>query len=88
MSDALSAAADLLRAIPLKARRAVYGLYGLVILVEPIVDVLPEEVDLRIIAGFGLFTTLMALANSSTTSAPPSPPLHEGAPEQFPNEFP
>lgn len=86
MSDALTAAGGLFVSIPLKFRRTLYGLFGLIVLVEPIIDVMPEEVDLKVIAGFGLFNSLMALANSATP--PPSPPpANGGVDPAFPDEF-
>jgi hypothetical protein len=85
MNDALTAAAKLFTWIPLRVRQGAYGLFALVILVEPIIDVMSEEVDLKVIAGFGLFNTLMALANSSP-SQPPTP-SSSAVPEQFPGEF-
>lgn len=86
MSDALTAAAGLFTWIPTKARQALYGLFGLAILLEAILDVLDESVDLKVMALWGLFNSLMALANSSTTPLPPPPP-NGGVEPRFPDEF-
>lgn len=64
MSDALSAVGDLFRSIPLPIRRTVYGLLGIFVVFEPIVDVFSADVDEKVFAVFGVFTALMALANS------------------------
>ena len=86
MSDALTAAGGLFTSIPLKIRQTLYGLFGLAILVEGIFQVLPEDWSLKLIALFGLFNSLMALANSSTTPLPPPPP-NGGVDPNFPGEF-
>lgn len=81
MNDALTAAAGLFTWIPTKFRQLLYGLFGLFILVEAIVDVLDESVDLKVMALWGLFNSLMALAN-----AKPAPPAG-GVEPAFPDEF-
>jgi len=72
MNDALSAAAGLFTAIPVAVRRALYGLFGLVVILESVLEVLPEDWSLKLIALWGIFNSLMALANSATP--PPAPP--------------
>lgn len=85
MSDALNAAGGLFVSIPLQVRRTLYGLFGLVIVLEGIFDVMPEDWSLKLIALWGVFNSLMALANSATPT--PLPPPNGGIPEQFPGEF-
>ena len=87
MSDALNAAGGLFASIPLKIRRTLYGLFGLVIVLEGIFDVLPEDWSLKLIALWGVFNSLMALANSNGF-APPSSPQNGGVDQAFPDEFP
>lgn len=82
MADALTAVADLFRSIPLKIRRAVYGLLGVFVVFEPILDVFPTSVDEKVYAVFGVFTAVMALANSKPAPLPPPP-----VPPDFPDEF-
>ena len=86
MSDALTAAGGLFTSIPLKLRRTLYGLFGLAVVLEGIFDVLPEDWSLKLIALWGVFNSLMALANSSTTPLPPPPP-NGGVVPNFPDEF-
>lgn len=86
MSDALTAAGGLFTSIPLSVRRTLYGVFGLVVVLEGVFDALPEDWSLKLIALWGVFNSLMALANSSTTPLPPPPP-NGGVPENFPNEF-
>lgn len=74
MTDAITAARDLLTLIPLKIRKILYGVLGLVILIDGVLDVLPAEVDSQIIAVFGVFTSLLAFANASAKPLPPPPP--------------
>ena len=69
MSDALTAAGGLFVSIPLQVRRTLYGLFGLVIVLEGIFDVLPEDWSLKLIALWGVFNSLMALANSTPRPA-------------------
>ena len=64
MSDALTAAGDLFRSVPVNFRRGLYGLLGVFVVFEPIVDVFPTSVDEKVFAVFGVFTTLMAIANT------------------------
>ena len=80
MSDALTAAGGLFVSIPLQVRRTLYGLFGLAIVLEGIFDVLPEDWSLKLIALWGVFNSLMALANSATLAPPQVEP-------QFPDEF-
>ena len=88
MTDALAAVLDLFLLIPRKLRQAIYGLYGLVILVDGTLHLLPTDVASKAMIGFGVFTSLMALANSRTKALPPPPPpLGPGVPENFPGEF-
>lgn len=87
MSDALNAAGGLFVSIPLKVRRTLYGLFGLAILLEGILDVLPEDWSLKLIALWGVFNSLMALANSASTPLPPLPNGDGGVDPQFPDEF-
>ena len=86
MSDALTAAGGLFTSIPLSVRRSLYGVFGLVIVLEGIFDVLPEDWSLKLIALWGVFNSLMALANSATPPLPPPPP-NGGVEPQFPDEF-
>jgi len=88
MSDALNAAGGLFVSIPLQVRRTLYGLFGLVIVLEGIFDVLPEDWSLKLIALWGVFNSLMALANSASTPLPPPPNGDGGVDPQFPDEFP
>lgn len=74
MTDAITAVGDLFRSIPLKVRRTLYGLLGVFVVFEPIVDVFPTSVDEKVFAVFGVFTAAMALANSATTATPAAPP--------------
>ena len=53
---------------------------------EGIFDVLPEDWSLKLIALWGVFNSLMALANSATPPLPPPPP-NGGVDPQFPDEF-
>ena len=87
MNDALTAVGGLFTSIPLKIRRTLYGLFGLAIVLEGIFDVLPEDWSLKLIALWGVFNSLMALANSSTDPLPPPPP-NGGVKPAFPDEFP
>lgn len=86
MSDALTAAGGLFTSIPLSVRRTLYGVFGLVVVLEGVFDALPEDWSLKLIALWGVFNSLMALANSSTTPLPPPPP-NGGVDPQFPDEF-
>jgi hypothetical protein len=86
MPDALTAVGDLFRSIPLKIRRTVYGVFGVYVVFEPIVDVLPTSVDEKVYAVFGVFTALMALTNSKPALPPPAPPSG-GVDPQFSDEF-
>ena len=86
MSDALTAAGGLFVSIPLQVRRSLYGLFGLVIVLEGIFDVLPEDWSLKLIALWGVFNSLMALANSATVPTPP-PVGGGGVDPQYPDEF-
>jgi hypothetical protein len=83
MSDALTAAGGLFTSIPLSLRRTLYGVFGLVVVLEGIFDVLPEDWSLKLIALWGVFNSLMALANSSTTPLPP-PTVEPNFPDEFP----
>jgi hypothetical protein len=65
MSDALTAAGGLFTSIPASVRRTLYGLFGLVVVLEGIFEVLPEDWNLKLIATWGVFNSLMALANST-----------------------
>lgn len=86
MGDALSAAAGLFTSIPVTFRRTLYGLFGLFVLLEGILEVLPEDWSLKMIALFGLFNSLMALSNS--TSAALIEPADGGDVEPLhPDEF-
>ena len=87
MNDALTAVGGLFTSIPLGVRRTLYGLFGLVILFEGIFGVLPEDWNLKMIAVWGLFNSLMSLANSSTDPLPPPAP-NGGVEPAFPDEFP
>ena len=69
MSDAITAAGGLFVSIPANVRRTLYGLFGLAILLEGIFEVLPEDWSLKFIAVWGVFNSLMALANSTATPA-------------------
>lgn len=84
MSDALSAAGGLFVSIPIKVRRTLYGLFGLAILLEGIFNVLSEDWGLKLIAVWGLFNSLMALANSGQPPTPTHLPLVE---PNYPDEF-
>jgi len=83
MSDALTAAGGLFVAIPLQIRRTLYGLFGLVIVLEGIFDVLPEDWSLKLIALWGVFNSLMALANSATPPPPTLPLVEPNYPDEF-----
>ena len=72
MSDAITAAGGLFASIPTKVRRTLYGLFGLVIVLEGIFEVLPDDWSLKLVAVWGVFNSLMALANSG--ELPPPPP--------------
>jgi hypothetical protein len=87
MSEALTAAGGLFTSIPAGVRRTLYGLFGLVIVLEGIFDVLPEDWSLKLIALWGVFNSLMALANSTVAPLPPPPP-NGGVEPAFPDEFP
>jgi hypothetical protein len=65
MNDAIAAVGGLFTSIPAKVRRTLYGLFGLVIVLESILEVLPEDWNLKMIALWGVFNSLMALANSA-----------------------
>jgi hypothetical protein len=85
MSDALTAAGGLFVSIPANIRRTLYGLFGIVIVLEGIFDVLPEDWSLKLIALWGVFNSLMALANSAAPSPPA--PVNGGVAPAFPDEF-
>lgn len=77
MSDATTAAADLLRLIPLKIRRTIYGVLGLAVVVDASVrtvfpDLIPARASGALVLAFGLASSVLALANSQP--APPLPP--------------
>jgi hypothetical protein len=72
MSDALQGIRDLLTMIPVTVRRIIYGLLAVVVLLDSVIDVLPDDVSEILLIVFGLFAPVMALAN--TTSPPPPPP--------------
>ena len=74
MNDPISATRDLLTLIPLKIRKAIYGVVGLLILIDGIFDVLPDKVDSQIVAVFGVLGSVLALANASKPLPPPPPP--------------
>ena len=86
MPDAISAVRDLLTVIPLKVRRAIYGIFGAVILVDGIWKVLPEDISSQVVATFGVLGLVLALANTAQAPAlpPPRAPLVE---PNFPDEF-
>lgn len=83
MSDALTAVGDLFRSIPLKVRRALYGLLGVFVVFEPIMDVFPTSVDEKVYAVFGVFTALTAFANSKPLPPPTLPLVEPGFPDEF-----
>ena len=79
MTDAIAAARDLLQAVPVKARRAIYGLLGLAVVIDAGVgtvfpDLLPERLGDGLVVAFGLVGSVLALANRSTPLPPPPPP--------------
>lgn len=86
MNDAIAAVAKPLAAIPVKIRQALYALFGLIVIVDSIWNLLPDDVDTKVLATWGVFNSIMALGNSATT--PPPPPGGGAVPEQYPGEFP
>jgi hypothetical protein len=80
MSDAITAAGGLFVSIPAKVRRTLYGLFGLVVVLEGIFEVLPDDWSLKLVAVWGVFNSLMALANSGEQPG-------GGVEPQFPDEF-
>lgn len=85
MSDAIAASRDLLTGIPLKVRRTLYGLFGLVILLDGIWNVLPDDIATPLVTTFGVLGSILALANTTPTPLPPPPPP---VVEAYPGEFP
>ena len=65
MSDPVSAVRDLLTGIPVKVRRTVYGLVGLVILVDGIWDFLPASIDDKVVTTFGVLGSVLARATDA-----------------------
>jgi hypothetical protein len=86
MTDMVAAIGDLLGMIPVVARRALYGLFALVVVLDGIWNLVPEGIDDKVLATFGVFNSVMALANSRATPLPPPPP-RLGVVEQYPGEF-
>jgi len=64
MSDAVTAAADLLRAIPTRIRQSLYGLLAVVLLVDGWWDVLPDDIAGKVAATFAGLTMILALVNT------------------------
>lgn len=87
MTDALTAARDLLIAVPVKIRRAIYGVLGLAVVIDGSVrtvfpDLIPPRASGALVLAFGLASSLLALANSRPLPPPPPP-----VPPAFPDEF-
>ena len=70
MSDAIAASRDLLVSIPIRVRRTLYGIFGLVILLDGIWNVLPDDIATPLTTTFGVTGAILALAN---TGSPPLP---------------
>lgn len=64
MSDAVAAAADLFRSVPVRARQTLYGALALVILIDGWWDILPDDVAGKVAATFAGLTLIMALVNT------------------------
>lgn len=86
MDNAIAAVADLATAVPVKLRRTLYGLFGLLVIFDSIWNVLPDGIDNQVLATFGVFNSVLALANTGSVKPLP-PPEGSGLDEQFPNEF-
>ena len=80
MSDTYTAVADLLRGVPTRIRQTLYGLFGVVILLDGVWDVLPDDVATPLVTTFGVLGSVLALANTKQTQPPT-------VPENFPDEF-
>lgn len=83
MQDALNAVGEIFRSVPVRVRRWIYGLVGLVIVVDGIFDFLGDDWGPKVLATFGVLTALMALANTSK----PVDPVEPGVDEHYPGEF-
>lgn len=71
MSDAVTAAADLLRAVPVRVRQGLYGLFALVILIDGWWDILPDDIAGRVAATFAGLTMILALVNTGDRDVVP-----------------
>lgn len=88
MDNAISAVADLASSVPVKLRRTLYGLFGLLVLFDSIWNVLPDGIDNQVLATFGVFNSVLALANTSGKPLPPPLPADDGkVTPAFPDEF-
>ena len=86
MTEAITATRGLFVNIPLRVRQALYGLFGLIVVLDGIWNLIPDGTDVKVVATFGVFNSIMALANS-TASTPLPPPPNGGVEPNFPDEF-
>lgn len=87
MNDAVTAVADLFRAVPTRVRQTLYGVLGLLILIDGWWDVFPDDIGGKVSATFAGLTLIMALANATAKPLPPPVPLEGGVDAAFPDEF-
>lgn len=86
MNDAIAAVGGVFAGIPIKIRRTLYAVFGLIVIIESIWDIIPEPADSKVLATWGVFNSIMALGN--TVAKPAEPPAPNGGVEpQFPDEF-
>jgi hypothetical protein len=64
----IAAVRDLLILIPVRVRQVIYGVLGLVILLDASLHVMPDRVEDALTTVFGVFAAVMALANSTNTA--------------------
>lgn len=69
-ADPIAAVRDLFTMIPVAVRRVVYGLLGLLIVVDGLFALLPDSVGDALTVVFGILASVMALANSGTPADP------------------
>jgi hypothetical protein len=86
MTDAVHAVAELFRAIPVRVRQSLYGVVGLVVLIDAWFDLFSDDISGKLTSSFAGLTLIMALANATKAPLPP-PPLPPLVDERYPGEF-
>lgn len=84
MSDTTLAVVDLFKSIPRRIRQTIYGLLGLLIILDGLLDLLPDRFGDAAVVVFGLFSSAMALANTVLPPPPPLAPLRERGLDEVP----